>query len=205
MVVKVFEQARKAKNLEEIIIAIDSKETEEALKQFPVKTVMTATDHRSGSDRVAEVAQSLEAEVVVNIQGDEPGIDPDTIDALIDVFRDHGVQMATAVSTSLTGKDLMDENAVKVLLDRRSNAVNFFRTPKGSVWGGYYLHIGIYAYRKETLLQFAGLPSSQNEITFKLEQMRALDNGIPIKVVLTDKPLKGIDRMEDLETYMGAE
>jgi 3-deoxy-manno-octulosonate cytidylyltransferase (CMP-KDO synthetase) len=205
MVVHVYEQAKKASQLEDVLVAIDSDETEKALKPYAVNTIMTSADHASGSDRVAEVAGKLEAEVIVNIQGDEPGIDPGTINALVDIFNDPDILMATAASTRLSPQEFLDPNAVKVLLDKDGYAVNFCRVPRGVAWGGYYLHIGIYAYRKEVLLRFTQLPESKNEVTFKLEQWRALDNGIPIKVILTDRKFKGIDRMEDVRIFQGAQ
>jgi len=198
MVVHVYERAKQAKNLDLVIVAIDDESVAEALAPFSVETVMTAGDHASGTDRIAEVVRDMEADIVVNIQGDEPFIDPGIIDELVTVFTDKHVEMATAVSTVITAEDLLDPNTVKVLLDAHCNAVVFRREVSEKEIGGYYRHIGLYAFRKETLLKFTQLQPTQNELRFRLEQLRALDNGIPIRAVITGYPYRGIDTEEDL-------
>ena len=118
---------------------------------------------------------------------------------LINQFDDENIKMATIAGKDMDAKKLCDPNTVKVLLDRDRFAVNFRRYPIESEAGGYYHHMGIYAYRKAMLDKFISLEPSENEIKFKLEQYRALDNKIPIKVVLTEKVNKGIDVMDDLK------
>lgn len=202
IVVYVYEQAKKAKLLDDVIIAIDSEETAEALKPFKVKTIMTSIDHVSGTDRIFEAVKNTDADFVINIQGDEPTIDPTLIDELIDLFEDSAVEMATVAGKNLEAQNLADLNSVKVLIDENGYAVNFRRKPIVSEAGGYYHHMGIYAYKKATLERFTQLSPSENEINFKLEQLRALDNGIPIKVILTaTKVNKGIDTMDDLKQF----
>ena len=199
---KMKKQVKKVKSLDDVIVAIDSKETEEALKKLKIKYVMTSNDHISGTDRVQEAISKQDVEIVVNIQADEPSIDPGLIDMLINQFDDENIKMATIAGKDMDAKKLCDPNTVKVLLDRDRFAVNFRRNPIESEAGGYYHHMGIYAYRKAILDKFISLEPSENEIKFKLEQYRALDNKIPIKVVLTEKVNKGIDVMDDLKEVL---
>ena len=202
MVAHVYEQVKKVKSLDDVIVAIDSKETAEALKKLKIKYVMTSNDHISGTDRVQEAISKQDVEIVVNIQADEPSIDPGLIDMLINQFDDENIKMATIAGKDMDAEKLCDPNTVKVLLDRDRFAVNFRRNPIESEAGGYYHHMGIYAYRKAILDKFISLEPSENEIKFKLEQYRALDNKIPIKVVLTEKVNKGIDVMDDLKEVL---
>ena len=202
MVAHVYEQVKKVKSLDDVIVAIDSKETAEALKKLKIKYVMTSNDHISGTDRVQEAISKQDVEIVVNIQADEPSIDPGLIDMLINQFDDENIKMATIAGKDMDAKKLCDPNTVKVLLDRDRFAVNFRRNHIESEAGGYYHHMGIYAYRKAILDKFISLEPSENEIKFKLEQYRALDNKIPIKVVLTEKVNKGIDVMGDLKEVL---
>ena len=202
MVAHVYEQVKKVKLLDDVIVAIDSKETAEVLKKLKIKFVMTSNGHISGTDRVQEAISEQDVGVVVNIQADEPSIDPGLIDMLINQFDDENIKMATIAGKDMDAKKLCDPNTVKVLLDRDRFAVNFRRNPIESEAGGYYHHMGIYAYRKAILDKFISLEPSENEIKFKLEQYRALDNKIPIKVVLTKKVNKGIDVMDDLKEVL---
>ena len=201
MVVHVYEQALKAKSLDDVIVAIDADETETSLNEWKVKTIMTSDNHVSGTDRIQEAVVDIEADVVVNIQGDEPTINPLLIDELVQQFEDKTIEMATVAGLDMDVEKIMDVNAVKVLLDGGGFAVNFRREPVATEAGGYYHHMGIYAYRKATLEKFAALAPSKNELALKLEQYRALDNGIPIKVILADKVNKGIDTMDDLKEF----
>ena len=201
MVVHVYEQALKAKSLDDVIVAIDADETETSLNEWKVKTIMTSDNHVSGTDRIQEAVVDIEADVVVNIQGDEPTINPLLIDELVQQFEDKSIEMATVAGQDMDVEKIMDVNAVKVLLDGGGFAVNFRREPVATEAGGYYHHLGIYAYRKATLEKFAALAPSKNELALKLEQYRALDNGIPIKVILADKVNKGIDTMDDLKEF----
>ena len=202
MVAHVYEQVKKVKSLDDVIVAIDSKETAEALKKLKIKYVMTSNDHISGTDRVQAAISEQDVKIIVNIQADEPSIDPVLIDMLINQFDDENIKMATIAGKDMDAKKLCDPNTVKVLLDRDRFAVNFRRNPIESEAGGYYHHMGIYAYRKAILDKFISLEPSENEIKFKLEQYRALDNKIPIKVVLTEKVNKGIDVMGDLKEVL---
>ena len=203
MVAHVFDQAKKAKSLDDVIVAIDADDTADALKKLKIKYVMTSKYHISGTDRIAEVIADQDVEVIINIQADEPQVDPNLIDLLVSQFEDETIEMATVAGMNMDAKKLTDTNTVKVLLDRERFAVNFRRDPIESEAGGYYHHMGIYAYRKSVLDKFTSLEPSKNEIKFQLEQYRALDNGIRIKVVLTKKVNKGIDTMDDLKKNLG--
>ncbi|MBT3946569.1 MAG: 3-deoxy-manno-octulosonate cytidylyltransferase [Candidatus Marinimicrobia bacterium] len=199
MVVHVYERAKKSQLLEDVIVAIDADETNKVLNDWKVKTIMTSDNHVSGTDRIQEAVADIEADVVVNIQGDEPTIPPLLIDELVQQFEDETIEMATVAGKDMDVEKIMDVNAVKVLLDEAGFAVNFRREPIHHELGGYYHHMGIYAYRKSTLKKYTELEPSDNERLLNLEQYRALDNGIPIKVILTDKVTKGIDVIDDLK------
>jgi len=199
MVVHVYERAKKSQLLEDVIVAIDADETNKVLNDWKVKTIMTSDNHVSGTDRIQEAVADIEADVVVNIQGDEPTIPPLLIDELVQQFEDETIEMATVAGKDMDVEKIMDVNAVKVLLDEAGFAVNFRREPIHHELGGYYHHMGIYAYRKSTLKKYTELEPSDNERLLNLEQYRALDNGIQIKVILTDKVTKGIDVIDDLK------
>ena len=201
MVVHVYEQAVKAKSLDDVIVAIDADETKTSLNEWKVKTIMTSDTHVSGTDRIQEAVVDIEADVVVSIQGDEPTINPLLIDELVQQLEDTTIEMATVAGQDMDVEKVMDVNAVKVLLDAGGFAVYFRRVPVPSEMGGYYHHMGIYAYRKTSLKKFTDLPASINERSLNLEQYRALDNGIPIKWILTDKVTKGIDIIDDLKQF----
>ena len=188
--------------MDEIIIAIDSDDTAEALKPFNVNTVMTFSDHKSGTDRVAQVVGELDADIVVNIQGDEPAIEPQLINNLVGVFETPNIFMATAATTDISAEDELDPNVVKVLLDQNNVAMTFRREPRQYEMGGYYRHIGMYAFRKKALMKFTSMKQTENEKKHRLEQLRVLDNGLPIHVLMTEYSGRGIDTEEDLNAFI---
>ena len=198
MVVHVYEIAKKIRIVDDVIVAVDDDETVNGLKKWKVKTIMTDIDHFSGTDRVYEASKDNDAEVIVNLQADEPFLDPNLIDRLINEFEDPQIEMATVAGKELSPDNINDVNIVKVLLDAERFALAFRRKPLELESGGYYHHAGIYAYRKDILDKFTNLDISINEKKYKLEQLRAIDNGISIKVVLTDRVNKGIDTLEDV-------
>ena len=198
MVMHVYERAKESEKLDDVIIAIDSNETEEALKQYKPNIKMTHPDHTSGTDRVAEVVKDMDVDLILNIQGDEPMLDPSIINQLVECFDDELVEMATIGSTVIDNSDYLNPNSVKIIINENGFASSFCREIKDHQIGGYYHHVGIYGYRKDTLLRFTMLDQSINEINLNLEQLRALDNEIQIKVAMTDYPHRGIDTKEDL-------
>ena len=186
MIAHVAERAKQAKLLDKVIVAIDSAETKQALSDFDFELVMTSKEHSSGTDRVSQVIKEIdEAEVVINIQGDEPLLNPLLIDGLIKLFDDPTVTMATVVSRNIGIRDYLDRNIVKAFLDEHQNAYDFKRDIYDSDIGGVFRHIGFYGFQRETLFEFSSMPSSKNEIKYSLEQFRALDNDIKIKALIT--------------------
>ncbi|MDC0654271.1 3-deoxy-manno-octulosonate cytidylyltransferase [Candidatus Marinimicrobia bacterium] len=195
----VYDNAKESKLLNHLVIAIDSMETLSNLNK-ECDTVLTSKGHESGTDRVAEVAGKIKCNIVVNIQGDEPNIDANLIDSLISLFDDPSVEMASVASSDLNDKDLKNPNVVKVCLDKENNARSFERAVSDKKLQ-YFRHIGIYAYRKATLEKFTNLEQSENEKKLKLEQLRALDNNIAIKLLISDFQHRSIDVKEDLKYY----
>ena len=207
MVVHAIEQAQKSVKLDKVILAIDSEETKVALADFDFEIMMTDSNHISGTDRVAEVIKNIDdVEIVINIQGDEPLTDPKIIDALVDTFKDPNVQMSTVVSRKLTVSDLLNPNIVKAILDKNANAVEFKRNIFDLEIGGVYRHLGMYGFTRNALFQFTNLAPSKREQERRLEQMRALDNGLPIHALITNCQHWAVDTKEDLakvERMMG--
>ena len=200
MVVHAIEQALKSEKLDKVILAIDSGETKRALADFDFEIMMTDTNHISGTDRVAEVIKNIDdAEIVINIQGDEPLTDPKIIDDLVDTFKDPNVHMSTVVSRKLTVSDLLNPNIVKAILDANTNAVEFKRNIFDLEIGGVYRHLGMYGFRRNALFQFTNFVPSKREQERRLEQMRALDNGLPIHALITNCQQWAVDTKEDLE------
>ena len=195
----VYDNAQQSKYLDKLIIAIDSEETKSHL-DASCDTILTSVNHKSGTDRAAEVSQKFDCDIIVNIQGDEPKINPDIIDNLILLFNDPLVEMASVGSTDLNDDDFSNPNIVKTYLDKNNYAVDFQReiTARDKQ---YFRHIGIYAYRKETLMKFTSLEQTQNEKILKLEQLRALDNSLAIKILITNFQHRSIDIKEDLKYY----
>ena len=195
----VYDNAKKSKYLDKVIIAIDSKETKSHLGDS-CDIMLTSSEHKSGTDRVAEVSEKINPDIIVNIQGDEPKIDPNIIDSLILLFNDSSVQIASVASTDLSTDDLINPNVVKVCLDNNNYALNFERDLSLQNQQ-YFRHIGIYAYRSEILKKFTNLDQTENEKKFKLEQLRALDNNIAIKILITNFQNRSIDIEDDLKYY----
>ena len=195
----VYDNAKQSQYLDQLIIAIDSEETKSHVDSSS-ETILTSVNHKSGTDRVAEVSQKFDCDIIVNIQGDEPKIEPDIIDNLILLFNDPLVEMASVASTDLNNNDLSNLNVVKTYLDENNYAIDFEREISEQNQK-YFRHIGIYAYRKETLMKFTALEQTENEKNLKLEQLRALDNNLAIKILITNFQHRSIDIEEDLKYY----
>jgi len=194
-----YDNAKESKYLDKVIIAIDSEETKSHLNDS-CNIMLTSLEHKSGTDRVAEVSEKINSDIIVNIQGDEPKIDPNIIDSLILLFNDPSVEIASVASTDLNNDDLINPNVVKVCLDDNNYAMNFERDISLQDQQ-YFRHIGIYAYRSEILKKFTNLDQTENEKKFKLEQLRALDNNIAIKILITNFQHRSIDIEDDLKYY----
>ena len=204
-----WENAKKSNSIGDLIIATDDKRIYNAAKGFGANVVYTSTAHKSGSDRLTEVAASIDAKIVVNIQADEPLLVPSMIDDVVGVIlKDNTLVMSTLCHRIKNVAEAQDPNVVKVAFDRNSFALYFSRAPIPYERMGsddklqaieYYKHIGIYAYAKDFLFTFKSLPQSRLEKTEKLEQLRVLENGYRIKVIETKFDTIGIDTPEDLE------
>jgi 3-deoxy-manno-octulosonate cytidylyltransferase (CMP-KDO synthetase) len=199
----VYEQARKSKLLEDVIVATDDERILEAVEKFGGKAVMTSPYHPSGTDRCAEVARKIDCDFVINIQGDEPLIPPEVIDKVAEALKESDEETPmTSAATIANEEERENSNVVKVVTDQKGIALYFSRSPipfyRNPV-APTLRHIGIYGYRKDFLLKFVSLPQTPLEKTESLEQLRALENGFRIKIVLVDYSPVGVDTPEDLE------
>jgi 3-deoxy-manno-octulosonate cytidylyltransferase (CMP-KDO synthetase) len=202
----VWQQAKKAALLNDVIIACDDCRVKEASAAFGARVVMTSPDHASGTDRIAEAVKNIDADIVVNIQGDEPLIDPKVIDELAAALKDdEHCSMATVIKGITDSTQISNPNVVKVVVDRQGvalyfsrHAIPFNRDGKPLEANTYFKHLGLYAYRKEFLLGFHALPYSRLEHIEKLEQLRVLEAGYRIKTIQTDFETIGVDTPEDL-------
>lgn len=203
-------QARKAKRLDGVLVATDDHRVFKALEKAEVAAVMTRVDHVSGTDRIVEAVEPLDADLVVNVQGDEPFIDPELIDALVERMRAEDVPaMGTACAPITHPGELEDPSVVKVVRDVKGRALYFSRSliphsrdvPAKELLdqGLYFRHLGIYAYRREFLMNWKSLEPHPLERTEKLEQLRALAHGAKIAVIETDPTAPGIDTPADLQ------
>ena len=207
MIQHVWERARQAKELDNLIIACDDERVAEVAKGFGANVVLTSRDHPSGTDRICEVVSSLNVNIVINIQGDEPLIHPDMIDALArGLVDDPLVSMATLMKKTKDPKEINDPHVVKVVVDKNNFALYFSRSviPYNAPHSGmkevcYYKHIGLYGYTRDFLFTFKGLPNSNLEKIERLEQLRVLQGGFRIKVIETEHDTIGVDTIQDLK------
>ncbi len=213
LVQHVYERASRARRASAVIVATDDSRIEAAVKSFGGRVAMTRRDHASGTDRVAEVARDLDADVVVNLQGDEPLIEPGTLDSLAGLLaRDPAADMATVAVPFASVEDYRNPNCVKVVTDNAGRALYFSRSPIPYVRDGapdlagrparFLLHLGLYAYRKSFLLELAQLPPDPLEKLEKLEQLRVLALGRRILVSTIEEAGLGVDTYEDYERFV---
>ena len=203
MIVRVYERAAAARLVQDVIVATDDERIRAAVVAHGGRAVMTRADHATGTDRLAEVAEKMtEYDLIINVQGDEPLIDPAVIDALVEPFlSDAALSMATVKTALAAEEDITNPNNVKVITDCAGNALYFSRAriPYARNPGAkVYKHIGIYAYRRDFLLAYARMEQTPLELSESLEQLRALENGHRIRVVETDAVFIGVDTEEDL-------
>ncbi|MBU2591326.1 MAG: 3-deoxy-manno-octulosonate cytidylyltransferase [Nitrospinota bacterium] len=206
----VWEGAKQSKLITRVVVATDDERIKVAVESFGGEAMMTSPDHKTGTDRVAEVARKIEADLVVNIQGDEPLIRGDIIDqAVWPLVEDSSIPMGTICAKIKDDEELNSRNIVKVIVDKKGFAIYFSRLPIPFLRDGagvsditsiYRKHIGLYVYRADFLPVFNSLQESVLEQAEKLEQLRAIENGYRIRVVFTDYEGVGIDTPEDLET-----
>lgn len=213
MIQRVYEQASKANSLQKVIVATDDKRIYDHVQSFGGKVVMTSSNHSSGTDRCNEVVEKLQKEsenyqVLVNIQGDEPFINPVQIDQLTEVFKKETTEIATLIKPIMDKKVLDNPNVVKVVRQIDGKALFFSRFPIPYFRGlqgdelfqkaNYYKHLGIYAYKSDILSRICALPKSKLEETESLEQLRWLENGFSIQTEITHLESMAVDTPEDL-------
>jgi len=205
MIEHVYRRAAAARGVGAVVVATDDERIAAAVGKFGGIAVMTASTHRTGTDRIAQVAATLPCDIVLNVQGDEPLIEPETIEAVIaPLIADPMLAMST-VCVALSDRDDYDNpNVVKVVRNRAGRALYFSRAPiphyrGGPPESGPYKHLGLYGYRRTFLLKFATLPQTPLEKAESLEQLRALEHGYGIHTVETQYDSIGVDTPEDLE------
>ncbi|OGX05253.1 MAG: hypothetical protein A3G87_06580 [Omnitrophica bacterium RIFCSPLOWO2_12_FULL_50_11] len=200
----VWRRVKQAKSIGRVIVACDHEELKRCVEFFGGEAILTSVHHESGTERIAEVAEQLACDIVVNVQGDEPLIHPETVDQVVRGLElDESCAMATACVVKSDPEGYRNPNVVKVTKDKRGRALYFSRSPipcdRNGTAQNYLKHLGIYAYRRGFLLQFPALAPSALERREKLEQLRALENGYQIKVIETIHDSIGVDTEEDFE------
>jgi len=210
MIQRVYEQAKKCIDLAEVIVATDDGRIYDHVVNFGGLAIITSADHQSGTDRCAEVAlQRPQYDVIINIQGDEPYIDPEQVSKLAACFNDADTQIATLIKKVQNEQELFNPSSPKVIVNKLSEAIYFSRSPLPHIRGQeqkdwlnyftYFKHIGIYGYRADVLQQITKLPVSSLEKAESLEQLRWIENGYRIKVSETELETYAVDTPEDLE------
>ncbi|MFM8532324.1 MAG: 3-deoxy-manno-octulosonate cytidylyltransferase [Acidimicrobiia bacterium] len=207
MIEHVYRRASAASSVHGVVVATDDERIASAVRAFGGAALMTRVDHVSGTDRIAEVIGALPCKAVVNVQGDEPLIDPGTIDAAVaPLLEDTSIGMSTISRPFASVDEFGNPNVVKVVTNSDGDAMYFSRSPipysrhnPGGLPAGAAAHVGLYVYRRETLLKLAAAPAAPLELEESLEQLRALALGIRIRVVATSHVAAGVDTPEDLE------
>jgi 3-deoxy-manno-octulosonate cytidylyltransferase (CMP-KDO synthetase) len=209
----VYEQALRAKCADTVIVATDDDRIADAVKSFGGNVAMTRADHVSGTDRIAEVAQNLDVDIVVNLQGDEPQFDPANLDLLVELLaNDPTADAATLMTPIREMETYLSPNCVKVVADDAGKALYFSRSPIPMVRDGapdfwqtpplFHLHLGVYAYRRTSLLRLANTPAHALEMTEKLEQLRILATGGTIRIASVPHAHRGVDTPEDYSAFV---
>ena len=196
----VYSRAIRAELLNDVIIATDHSLIKKEVEKFSGKVYLTSLHHKTGTERVAEVAEKIDSDIVLNIQGDEPLIEPDLLNKLVLALQDEKILIATIVEKEKNLNLINDPNTVKVVVDNNDNAIYFSRSPipyKPKKF--FYRHVGIYGFQKKFLFDFVNIKPSYLEETEKLEQLRALENGIKIKVIYSPYNSWSVDTEEDLK------
>jgi 3-deoxy-manno-octulosonate cytidylyltransferase (CMP-KDO synthetase) len=214
MIQWVYERTQRSRLINRVVVATDDERIMQAVTSFGGEVVMTSSSHQTGTDRIAEVTRQLDCDIVVNVQGDEPLILPEMIDQAVQpLVDDASIPMGTLCNKIERRDEAFDTNVVKVVFDKNNFALYFSRAPipwDRDHWSGketfsemdlvgtMYKHIGLYVYRREFLLNYTGLPQTSHEAMEKLEQLRVLDHGHKIKVVVTPYESFGVDIPDDL-------
>lgn len=206
MIQHVYERAKRAQTVHEVLVATDDQRIFEAVQQFGGQARMTRSDHRTGTERIAEVAVQEQGDIFVDVQGDEPLIDPVTIDAAVGaLLEEPPAQIATVATLIRHANDIMDPNVVKAVLDFDDNALYFSRAPvpwirdtQQKVHVKYWKHLGLYVFQREALLEFPTLPQGELERIEQLEQLRWLENGWRMRVAEVPHDSVSVDVPEDV-------
>ncbi|MCL7748036.1 3-deoxy-manno-octulosonate cytidylyltransferase [Halalkalibacter alkaliphilus] len=203
MIQHVYEQVTKSKELETVVVATDHEDIKRVVEEFGGKAIMTRTDHETGSDRISEVTGKVDGDFYVNVQGDEPLIRPELIDALVQAAKESPEAVVTAKTAIKNEEDVTNPNVVKVVTNKKGFALYFSRSAvpynRSGLEHKHFKHLGLYGYPKEVLNQFVQLPPSDLEKVEVLEQLRLLENGYSLKVVETTYDAVGVDTPEDIE------
>jgi 3-deoxy-manno-octulosonate cytidylyltransferase (CMP-KDO synthetase) len=192
---------------DDVIVVCDSTVIAEAVEAAGIKTILSKKEHASGTDRIAEAAAAIDADVFINVQGDEPFMQKELLQKIIEVFEQDlnaQIDIASPMRVITDERDVANPNVVKVVVDKNSNALYFSRSlipylRDADITPTYYRHIGVYAFRKQTLLRFSTLAETPLEKAEKLENLRMLEYGMRIRMVVTDYTGIGIDTLDDLE------
>jgi 3-deoxy-manno-octulosonate cytidylyltransferase (CMP-KDO synthetase) len=193
---------------DEVIVVTDSEIIYNEITQHGGKAKMSIKQHESGSDRIAEAIADMDVDIVVNVQGDEPFVQKEPLQKLLQVFEDDAVQVASLMQILAEQKFIVDPNYVKVAVDKNMNSLMFSRSPipyhrDTNITPTYYEHIGVYAFRKQALLNFSNWSITPLEAAEKIECLRYLENGVPLKMIVTEYMGVEIDTPEDLERANG--
>ena len=203
MIQRVFEQVQKCQEVTDIIIATDDIKIFDHVKSFNGSVIMTLKNHISGTDRCNEVVKKIEKkyDVIINVQGDEPIINPKQITKVINCFKDNSNEIVTLVKKISSKKEIEDPNTVKVDFNSEMIATNFYRTQE-TLKSIIHKHLGIYGFKTTILEKICAIPSTRNELKHRLEQLRWLDNDYKIKIAITDFDSIAIDTKNDLENLL---
>lgn len=214
MVQHVYERAKQAKRLSKVVVATDDQRIYEAVERFGGTAIMTSESCENGTDRCREVIEKhlFNYDVIINIQGDEPYVHPEQIDKLCSLFENENVKLGTLAKQTHLADDILNPSRVKVVIDKNMDALYFSRSPipffrgkDNNEWGKhhvYYKHLGLYGYRKESLLKYNQLKPSELEAAEALEQLKWLENGFKMRVGITEHNSYAIDTPEDLEELL---
>lgn len=204
MIVRVYEAVKKCQEIDEVYIAADDLRIKKKAEEAGAKVIMTSDQHQSGTDRIAAAAADIEADLIVNVQGDEPLITAESISCALEPFKEEKKLKMSTLKRKITAEEAKNSDRVKVVTDKNDYALYFSRSlipfyrEETSSAQHYYQHIGLYVYRKDFLLKYAGLERTELEKAESLEQLRALENGYKIKVLETKNKLIGVDHPEDI-------
>lgn len=201
---RVYEATLQTNLFDDVVIVTDSDIIEEEIRWINGHVIRSKKEHESGSDRIAEAAAELDVDIIVNVQGDEPFIQREPLEKLVRLFDDDSVQVGSLMRKITSEEELKSSSSVKVVVNKNNDALYFSRSiipfvANSAIQAQHYLHVGVYAFRKEALLRFTNWPAAELEKIEKLEQLRYLENGVAVRMALVDFKSVAIDTPDDLE------